>query len=288
MLSNKLLYPAFLRTIPSDKNQVNAMIQLLVRFNWTWIALLASNNNYGLQGMQSLQEEAANYGICIAYQAVIPTYTDQTRPQIQQMVSKILQSQVTTIVVFSSKTIASFFFMEVIEQNVTGKVWIGTEDWSVATLISGIPRIGTIGSVIGISIQSATMPGFKEFEDFSMATSKQYDKKNTVSGGSGLSNVPCVQNTILSKFASIDLSQDMYDITSSFNVYKAVYALAHALHLLLDCDSGKCQKVQAKPWQVSGFGANLIRCPKTQNSINGYFPSVSPLCVLFALSSYRS
>ncbi|XP_072569307.1 taste receptor type 1 member 1 [Paramormyrops kingsleyae] len=250
MLSNKLLYPAFLRTIPSDKNQVNAMIQLLVRFDWTWIALLGSNNNYGLQGMQSLQEEAANYGICIAYQAVIPTYTDATRPQIQQMVSKIVQTQVTTIVVFSSKTIASFFFMEVIEQNVTGKVWIGTEDWSVATRISSIPGINTIGSVIGISIQSATMPGFKEFEDFSMATSKQYDKKYMVSGDSGLSDVPCVQNTILSKFASIDLSQDMYDITSSFNVYKAVYALAHALHLLLDCDSGKCQKVQTKPWQL--------------------------------------
>ncbi|XP_048873075.1 taste receptor type 1 member 1 [Brienomyrus brachyistius] len=250
MLSNNLLYPAFFRTIPSDKNQVNAMIQLLVRFNWTWIALLGSNNDYGQQGMQSLQEEAANYGICIAYQAVIPTCTDATRPQIQQMVSKIVQTQVNTIVVFSSKTIASFFFMEVIEQKVTGKVWIGTEDWSVATRISSIPGISTIGSVIGISLQSVKMPGFKEFEDFSMATSNQYDKDYTATGCSGLSDVPCVQNTILSKFASIDLSQDVYDISSSFNVYKAVYALAHALHLLLDCDSGKCQKVQAKPWQL--------------------------------------
>ncbi|KAG7233075.1 hypothetical protein CRUP_029396, partial [Coryphaenoides rupestris] len=75
MLSNKKVYPSFFRTIPSDKIQVAALIQLLVRFKWTWIALLGSDNAYGLQGMQSLSQQSAYHGICIAYQAVLPKLT---------------------------------------------------------------------------------------------------------------------------------------------------------------------------------------------------------------------
>ncbi|KAJ8372052.1 hypothetical protein AAFF_G00295150, partial [Aldrovandia affinis] len=173
MLSNKFLYPAFFRTIPSDKNQVNAMIQLLVRFKWTWIALLGSANEYGMQGMQSLSKQASQHDICIAYQAVIPRYSAAVRPQMEQMVTRIIQTQVNTIVVFSSKTILSKFFPMVIAQNVTGKVWIGTEDWSVATLISNIDGIRTIGTVLGVTIKYTEIPGFQSFEERSAAVAKR-------------------------------------------------------------------------------------------------------------------
>ncbi|XP_018606112.2 taste receptor type 1 member 1 [Scleropages formosus] len=250
MLSNKKLYPTFFRTIPSDRNQVMAMIELLVKFNWTWIALLGSDNDYGLQGMLSLSQLAPSNGICIAYQGVIPTYSAATRPQIKQMVKSILQTHVTTVVVFSSKRIVSGFFQVVIEQNVTDKVWIGTEDWSVAKLVSGIPGIQTIGSVLGVSIKSAMLPGLKEFEDRSIELSRQSAMMSQNSANLWNQAVPCLQNSTMSMLTSGDLSMGMYDITSAFNVYKAVYALAHALHLLLSCDSGTCQKMQVKPWQL--------------------------------------
>ncbi|XP_035597005.1 taste receptor type 1 member 1-like [Oncorhynchus keta] len=245
LLSNKHLYPSFFRTIPSDRNQVDAMIQLLVRFNWTWIVLLGSDNSYGLQGMQRLSQQAAYYDICIAYQGVIPDLTSATNQTMRSIVKGILKTKVNTIVVFSSKSKVSGFFPFVIEQGVTGKVWIGTEDWSVATLVSGIPGIHTIGTVLGISIKYAAIAGFETFE--SHVVSKLL--RDTSNGMMDL-RVDCLQNTDLYSMAVKNFSLDGYDMTSSYNVYKAVYAVAHALHQALGCDSGECQKIEVQPWQL--------------------------------------
>ncbi|XP_038863390.1 taste receptor type 1 member 1-like [Salvelinus namaycush] len=245
LLSNKHLYPSFFRTIPSDKNQVDVMIQLLVRFNWTWIVLLGSDNSYGLQGMQRLSQQAAYYDICIAYQGVIPDLTTATNQTMRSIVKDILKTKVNTIVVFSSKSKVSGFFPFVIEQGVTGKVWIGTEDWSVATLVSGIPGIHTIGTVLGVSIKYAAIAGFETFESHVVAKLLRNNSNGVVD-----LRVECLQNTDLYSMAVKNVSLDGYDMTSSYNVYKAVYAVAHALHQALGCDSGECQKIQVQPWQL--------------------------------------
>lgn len=248
MLSNKLLYPSFFRTIPSDKNQVAAMIQLLVQFDWMWIALLGSDNDYGLQGMQSLSEQAPQHGICIPYQGIIPSATAGTVQPMRNMVENILKTKVNTIVVFSSKTIFHDFLPFVLERNITGKVWIGTEDWSPSTLISQIPGIQTIGTVIGVAIKDASIFGFEDFERKVVEAAAQRVRSSNVSVGS--SN-DCLQSTDLYSLAFNNFTIDTYDTTSSFNVYKAVYALAHALHQALGCDVGECSKRSVNPYEVT-------------------------------------
>ncbi|KAK3547220.1 hypothetical protein QTP86_017838, partial [Hemibagrus guttatus] len=240
LLSNRQLYPSFFRTIPSDKNQVKAMLEILVKYNWTWIALLGSDNSYGLQGMLSLSQQASGYDICIAYQAVIPSLTADTQQRMQNIVKNIIKTKVNTIVVFSSKRIAKGFFSFVIEQNVTAKVWIGSEDWSVATLVSQIPGISTIGTVLGVSVKYVNFNGFQDFV-------KQAITKPTNNSVSEMS-VPCLQDSYLYGMAQYPLSE--YDIASSFNVYRAVYAVAHALHQALRCDYEKCQNTEIQPWQL--------------------------------------
>nr|APG29589.1 taste receptor type 1 member 1 [Siniperca chuatsi] len=250
MLSNKFLYPAFLRTIPSDKNQVAAMIQLLIHFNWTWIALLGSDNTYGLKGMQSLSQQAPHHGICIAYQGVIPSSRHDTIQTMRNMVENILTTKVNTIVVFSSKSILSGFFPFVVARNVTDKVWIGTEDWSVSSLISGITGINTIGTVLGMSVKYAAISGFEEFERKVVEASMQHSDTQEVSNATMSPGNDCLQSTDLYSLARKNFPLEKYDITSSFNVYKAVYAVAHALHQALGCDSGECQRRKVYPWEL--------------------------------------
>ncbi|XP_019944390.2 taste receptor type 1 member 1 isoform X1 [Paralichthys olivaceus] len=250
MLSNKFLYPSFLRTIPSDKNQVEAMIQLLIRFKWTWVALLGSDNAYGLKGMQSLSQQAPHHGICIAYQGVIPSLSDNTVQTMRNMVDSILKTKVNTIVVFSSKSKLSGFFPFVVERNVTGKVWIGTEDWSVATLISGISGINTIGTVLGVSIKYRAISGFEDFEKKVFEAAMRQKDTQEVSNGTVSPGNDCLQSTDLYSIARKNFSLEKYDVTSSFNVYKAVYAVAHALHQTLGCDFGECQRRRVHPWEL--------------------------------------
>lgn len=223
------------------------MIQILVKFNWTWIALLGSDNEYGLQGMQSLSEQSSDYGICVAYQGVIPGYSEDTKERMRDIVRNIIKTKVNTIVVFSSKRKVSGFFPFVIEQNVTDKVWIGTEDWSVATLVSGIPGIRSIGTVLGVSVKYSPFSGFSDFEEQSLSILNNSQGSNVTEA----LGTTCLQNTNLLTMASQNYPLLNYDIISSFNVYKAVYAIAHALHKTLECNIGGCKQTEADPWQVS-------------------------------------
>ncbi|KAM9445361.1 taste receptor type 1 member 1 [Clarias gariepinus] len=249
LLSNKQLYPSFFRTIPSDKNQVTAMLEILVRYNWTWIALLGSDNSYGLQAMLSVSQQASDYNVCIPYQAVVPSLSNDTQQRMRDIVKNIIKAKVNTIVVFSSKRIAKGFFSIVVEQNVTGKVWIGSEDWSIATLVSGIPGINTIGTVLGVSLKYTPFDGFQDFVNRDITNLKNI--KNNFSEMS----VPCLQNTHLYQMAMAQYPLVKYDIISSFNVYQAVYAVAYALHQALGCDLKTCQNTEIQPWQ-------LFRCLK--------------------------
>ncbi|XP_068454165.1 taste receptor type 1 member 1 [Clinocottus analis] len=250
LLSNKKIYPSFLRTIPSDKNQVTAMLLLLRRFNWTWIVLLGSDNTYGLEGMRSLFQQAPHYGICIAYQGIIPLHTADTNQTMRNIVKSLQKTKANTIVVFSSKSKAKDFFPFVIERNVTGKVWIGTEDWSASSLISEISGIHTIGTVLGVSIKYASIPGFEEFERKVSEASKQHTDTQEVSNVTKSQGNDCLHSVDLYSLAREKFSLEKYDITSSSNVYKAVYAVAYALHQALGCDSGECQKKTVYPWEL--------------------------------------
>uniref|UniRef100_A0A8C7RKQ2 Taste receptor, type 1, member 1 n=1 Tax=Oncorhynchus mykiss TaxID=8022 RepID=A0A8C7RKQ2_ONCMY len=136
-------------------------------------------------------------------------------------------------------------------------VWIGTEDWSVTTLVSGIPGIHTIGTVLGISIKYTAITGFEEFE--SHAVPKLHS--GTSNGMMDLS-VECLQNTDLSSMAAENFSLGDYDIKSSYNVYKAVYAVAHALHQALGCGLDECQKSEVLPWQEVPPSICSPECPK--------------------------
>ncbi|XP_029975191.1 taste receptor type 1 member 1 [Salarias fasciatus] len=245
MLSNKELYPSFLRTIPNDRNQVAAIIQILVHFNWTWIALLGSDNAYGLEGMQSISQQAALHGICIAYQGVIPTYREDTVQTMRHIVEALLQTKVTVVVVFSSKTILSKFLPFLIKRNITDRVWIGTEDWCMSRLISGIEGVHTIGTVLGVSVKYFSIPGFVEFERKTLEASMQHNFSETESSDNG-----CLQSKELYSLTRRNFSLEKYDITSSFNVQKAVYAVAHALHQALGCGAGECQRRTLHPWEL--------------------------------------
>ncbi|GFT08472.1 metabotropic glutamate receptor 5 [Nephila pilipes] len=48
-LSNKQRFEYFLRTVPSDTNQADAMIQIIQRLNWTYVSILYEESNYGIQ-----------------------------------------------------------------------------------------------------------------------------------------------------------------------------------------------------------------------------------------------
>ena len=70
LLSNKDAYRSFLRTIPSDTYQAKAIADLLLKFGWTYVSVVASDNEYGRAGLDALKVELKRRDICMAVESI--------------------------------------------------------------------------------------------------------------------------------------------------------------------------------------------------------------------------
>ncbi|KAI4826568.1 hypothetical protein KUCAC02_030014 [Chaenocephalus aceratus] len=211
--SDKLLYPSFFRTVPSDKWQVKVMALLLKEFGWNWVAVVGSNEEYGQRGVQEFSKITENMSVCVAYQGLIPVYTDPG-PAITTIIDNINATKVGVVVVFALAEPAAIFFKEVISRNVQA-VWIASASWSIKNQLTSLPNIQSIGTVIGLQYQTQTL------DELTAYTQVLLTKLN-----------PSVKRAALS-------------------VYAAIYFVAEALHNLLGCNSTGCLKeTKIYPWKL--------------------------------------
>nr|UIS42912.1 taste receptor type 1 member 1 [Heliothryx barroti] len=250
-LSQKRLYPSFLRTIPSDGQQVKAIFQLMKEFGWKWVALLGSNNAYGRDGLDALQKLMNENEMCIAYRDTLPLSVDTSGQELHNLVKVFKGITVNVTVIFANRQSVRPFFEMMVQSNITGMVWVGSEDWSLDPTIRQIPGIQKTGTVIGISVEMPDSAMVKRFESWKAEKSPVAENTDSVGGdgaNGGSAQLDCTQRCTACHLSASGL--DIYDIQASFNVYSAVYTVAHGLHDLLGCASGVCRKGTVYPWQL--------------------------------------
>nr|UIS42915.1 taste receptor type 1 member 1 [Patagona gigas] len=251
VLSQKRLYPSFLRTIPSDGQQVKAIFQLMKNFGWNWVALLGSNNAYGRDGLDALQRLLTENNMCVAYRGTLALNTDASSQELHNLAAILRDSKVNVTVIFANRQSVHPFFKVMVQRNVTGMVWVGSEDWSLDQTIRQIPGIQNIGTVIGISVEMTDPAMVERFMSWKAGKSPVAEQDDSVEGGGengGSAQLDCTQRCTACHFSASAL--DTYDTQASFNVYSAVYTVAHGLHDLLGCASGACSKGTVYPWQL--------------------------------------
>ncbi|NWI89922.1 TS1R3 protein, partial [Pitta sordida] len=256
-LSNMELYPSFYRTVPSDKVLVEAVLHLLNRFGWNWIATIASDDEYG-QGAQALFVSiAGNNNICIAFEGLIPT--DLSGPnvnsQLEDTLNLIKKTKVNIVVLFSFGVSAKALLEQSIRMRLSKKVWIGTEAWMLSGIADSIPNIQSIGTVLGFVMKTGTVPGFQNYVA-DLFTSVQQDEF-------------CQESREFSRLMSADVLDthckqcdhiSLRDISPRLSIFKvqpvyvAVHSVAHALHRALACSLRACPRgTSIRPWQLLYF-----------------------------------
>ncbi|XP_060902361.1 metabotropic glutamate receptor 5-like [Labrus mixtus] len=70
-LSDKSLFKYFMRVVPSDAQQARAMVDIVKRYNWSYVSAINTEGNYGESGMEAFKDMAAKEGICIAHSGKI-------------------------------------------------------------------------------------------------------------------------------------------------------------------------------------------------------------------------
>ncbi|XP_034557059.1 extracellular calcium-sensing receptor-like [Notolabrus celidotus] len=254
-LSDKTKYPTFFRTIPSDYFQAKALAALVKRFGWQWIGAIHSDNDYGRNGIQAFTEEVKKHGICIAFVGtILRTYP---MDKMLDVVKIIKQSTVKVILAFASEGDFYPLMQEVVKQNITGIQWIASESLITAARPSTPEMYPAFGGALGFVVQKMAIPKLQPFltsispyADPSAAFVKDFwemmvgctpDPPGEHTGTKAVHEV-CTGNETLMN--SQDVFFNVTEIRVSYNVYNAVYAIAHALHQLVFCQpaGGKVMK----------------------------------------------
>uniref|UniRef100_A0A3Q2FKU9 Olfactory receptor C family, n1 n=1 Tax=Cyprinodon variegatus TaxID=28743 RepID=A0A3Q2FKU9_CYPVA len=247
-LSNRAKYPTFFRTIPSDYFQAKALASLVKHFGWEWIGAIQSDNDYGRNGILAFTEEVKTLKICIAFiGTVLRTYP---LDKIRKVVEMIKQSTVKVILAFVPEGDFYPLMKEIVKQKITGIQWIASEAWITAARPSTPEMYQAFGGALGFVVQKMAIPNLHPFlkdinpyRDPSMPFVKDFWEImvgcQPISHGmdisTGKTTKICTGNEKLEKDYTHDMFFNVTQLRVSYNVYKAVYAIAHALHQLVFC-----------------------------------------------------
>ncbi|XP_031754167.1 uncharacterized protein LOC105946967 [Xenopus tropicalis] len=134
ILSDRHLFPSFYRTIPSDEFQMRGLAQLVSHFGWTWFGLLASDDDYGQLGTQLVKQEITKAGACVAFtENIITGLHHRNAPRIAEAIKK---STAKVIVVIATDHNFVIVVEELLRQNMTGIIWVASEGWATAVVLS--------------------------------------------------------------------------------------------------------------------------------------------------------
>lgn len=165
ILSDKIRFPSFLRTIPSDFHQTRAMAHLICESGWNWIGVIATDDDNGRFALESFGIQAMANSVCIAFKEMLPAYlSDNTfHTKVDRAVEKIVkETRVNVIVVFMRQFHVLKLFKKAIERNVK-KIWIASDNWSTAVKISTMPNIRKLGTVVGFGFKNKDLSTFQDF-----------------------------------------------------------------------------------------------------------------------------
>uniref|UniRef100_A0A3Q3M939 G-protein coupled receptors family 3 profile domain-containing protein n=1 Tax=Mastacembelus armatus TaxID=205130 RepID=A0A3Q3M939_9TELE len=270
-LSNRKEFPSFFRTIPSDLHQSRALAKLVKFFGWTWVGVISNKNEYGIYGITAFIEAAQEEGVCIEYHQTF----EQTGPlhELLNVVETVKNSTSKVIVAFMSHREINVLASELYKQNITELQWVGSDAWITDPSLPDSEGHSILVGSLGFVVSNAKIPGLEEhlrrlhpsqfpnsqfvrdFWEYMFHCSLNDTANTQKKACSGLESLKNVQSHFT----------DVSDLRFINNVYKSVYAVAHALHNLVTCEenkgpfyNGTCADTKhIQPWQVLYYLQNI-------------------------------
>ncbi|XP_051254259.1 extracellular calcium-sensing receptor-like [Dicentrarchus labrax] len=270
-LSNREEFPSFFRTIPSDLHQSRALAKLIKHFGWSWVGAISNKNSYGINGITTFIQAAQEEGVCIEYYQSF----EQSGPrhELTELVEIVKHSTSKVIVAFMSHREVKVLATEFYKQNITGLQWVGSDAWITDhSLTDSEGRSLLVGS-LGFAVSQTKIPGLEkhlrqlhpsQFPDSQFVRDFWEDMFDcALNETANTQRKPCSGSESLQNIESY--FTDVSDLRFTNNVYKSVYAVAHALHNLVTCEEGKspfyngsCADTKyIQPWQVLHYLQNI-------------------------------
>ncbi|XP_076129316.1 metabotropic glutamate receptor 1-like [Alosa pseudoharengus] len=130
-LSDKTLFQYFLRVVASDTLQARAMLDIVKRYNWTYVSAVHTEGNYGESGMEAFKELASEEGLCIAHSDKI--YSNAGERHFDRLLRKLRERlpKARVVICFCEGMTVRGLLMAMRRLGVVGEfLLIGSDGWA--------------------------------------------------------------------------------------------------------------------------------------------------------------
>uniref|UniRef100_A0A3B4T547 Metabotropic glutamate receptor 5 n=1 Tax=Seriola dumerili TaxID=41447 RepID=A0A3B4T547_SERDU len=162
-LSDKSLYKYFMRVVPSDAQQARAMVDIVKRYNWSYVSAIHTEGNYGESGMEAFKDMAAKEGICIAHSGKI--WSNAGEQSFDRLLERLRAHlpKARVVACFCEGMTVRNILMAMRRQGLVGEfLLIGSDGWADRyDVTDGFVREAAGG--ITIKLQSADVKWFDEY-----------------------------------------------------------------------------------------------------------------------------
>uniref|UniRef100_A0AAR2LCB4 Metabotropic glutamate receptor 5 n=1 Tax=Pygocentrus nattereri TaxID=42514 RepID=A0AAR2LCB4_PYGNA len=162
-LSDKTLYKYFLRVVPSDTLQARALLDIVKRYNWTYVSAVHTEGNYGESGMEAFKELASQEGLCIAHSDKI--YSNAGEKHFDRLLRKLRERlpKARVVVCFCEGMTVRGLLMAMRRLGVAGEfLLIGSDGWADRDeVVEGYEQEAVGG--ITVKLQTEEVTSFNDY-----------------------------------------------------------------------------------------------------------------------------
>ncbi|XP_061447668.1 vomeronasal type-2 receptor 26-like [Rhineura floridana] len=275
---------SFYQMVPNEAYQYKGILQLLVHFRWTWVGIFAKDDDSGERFLHTILAEFPLKGICVAFLKRIIIFTISDFIDILKWILGIynvsMKSNANVVVVYEETILFLRWMLYLPEAGLVtmkpkGKVWVMTAQMELtANHYERQWDIQTIHGALSFNIHSNKVRGFQHFlqtrkhflikedgfiKDF---WEKAFDCEFQDPSVSKKTEEICTGAEKLETLPGTFFEMNM--IGHSYNIYNAVYFVAHALHAMKSDRSkrGALNLQDQQPWQLHHY----LKCVSFNNS----------------------
>nr|XP_033771432.1 vomeronasal type-2 receptor 26-like [Geotrypetes seraphini] len=263
VMSDKVKFPYFYQTVPSELYLCTGIVKLLKHFGWTWVSIIASDDENSMKAVQILREGIEQNGGCVEF---IDTFKHsgfllyQKFDNIQQ---SIRTSSAKVVILYCNRHYTEFIKQSVIWE-APGKIWI-----IKAESLFFFPSYYSGRKIVFVfTMTKKNIPSFHKFIREVNPTVFPSDSFIEM-WWKELCNDQCpksIQRSCNNKEPFKYRSHcNIKNSGDSYNVYNAVYALAQALHDMITSSSENITKCSGEherlldflPWKLNCYLKSL-------------------------------
>ncbi|XP_074837533.1 metabotropic glutamate receptor 5 isoform X2 [Carettochelys insculpta] len=234
-LSDKTLFKYFMRVVPSDAQQARAMVDIVKRYNWTYVSAVHTEGNYGESGMEAFKDMSAKEGICIAHSYKI--YSNAGEQSFDKLLRKLRSHlpKARVVACFCEGMTVRGLLMAMRRLGLAGEfLLLGSDGWADRYDVTDGYQREAVGGIT-IKLQS---PDVKWFDDYYLQLRPETNLRNPWFQEFWQHRFQCrltgspQENTKYNKTCNRELTlktQHVQDSKMGF-VINAIYSMAYGLH----------------------------------------------------------